>query len=717
MRSAWAPSSLMSVAPTETSFVPTTDRAVEECPRFRILVVGRSGKGEASLINAIFGTTFADVARGQAGAIINQEIISQDNKRLAIHYLNDCELGSMEKFGTLKKFIAERSQKSLAQRLHAIWLCITTPSSGGPKFALDERIFKLSQNKVPIIVVFTEFDDFVSKLAKEGMRAGKSSQELAETEFKERYGRFFETSTKNGLVPYTVVATSQPETLRRLVEITMRSIQVGNSGPLSILARFKKRLSRSSNHSSRSDEKLPSSAQIILAAAQRVDTAVKIAMSIKYATMTKLGPDDLTSYYQTIVPDEHFSNVDLQKCLCAIHKDLVTIWNIQDLDDLLGDIFRRRMTVLADDLNPENPKTATTMQSNMSIASATGSLVNGQTNGVHYRLLEHIRCLMRYVVDLTLILQAVFQVSFQNQLEMKVASDRVSEIIYEFVCSGKKDIIHKAITAFVGDQHPPASSDIVEKIESLIKENEMKESDLQFDRTRPPLSLLLAILRIELPAQNAVNRTTLDFMIQLLNSPNYHAIASELSAESDVELLLDFILCLLRNSSLVDCGVPEANQKARRLMDKLSRRDILPKSLFITDVKTDLAAIGMGGFGNVFKGEHEERFVALKVLYRASHNEDSLRRVFCREALAWRSLSHRFILPLLGIYEEKAWLFLVSPLMENKTLAEWRRNQRPDIVEIHRLIREVAEGIQYIHSEGIIHGDLHGVSILISHSQ
>ena len=33
---------------------------------------------------------------------------------------------------------------------------------------------------------------------------------------------------------------------------------------------------------------------------------------------------------------------------------------------------------------------------------------------------------------------------------------------------------------------------------------------------------------------------------------------------------------------------------------------------------------------------------------------------------------------------------------------------------IHQ-IREVAEGVQYIHSEGIVHGDLHGVSILISH--
>ena len=35
-------------------------------------------------------------------------------------------------------------------------------------------------------------------------------------------------------------------------------------------------------------------------------------------------------------------------------------------------------------------------------------------------------------------------------------------------------------------------------------------------------------------------------MTQLLNSPNYHTIASELSVASDVELLLDFILCVRR---------------------------------------------------------------------------------------------------------------------------------------------------------------------------
>lgn len=52
-------------------------------------------------------------------------------------------------------------------------------------------------------------------------------------------------------------------------------------------------------------------------------------------------------------------------------------------------------------------------------------------------------------------------------------------------------------------------------------------------------------------------------------------------------------------------------------MDKLSKKDVLPKTLFISDVKTSLSSIGVGGFGSVYKGEHHGRPVALKVLYKA----------------------------------------------------------------------------------------------------
>ena len=135
--------------------------------------------------------------------------------------------------------------------------------------------------------------------------------------------------------------------------------------------------------------------------------------------------------------------------------------------------------------------------------------------------------------------------------------------------------------------------------------------------------------------------------------------------------------------------------------------DLIPRSLFIADVRTaiDLGAMDMGGFGAIYKGECAGQLVALKFLNTVRHQEvsralssisyyqdtnslqSSLQKDFCKEALAWRSVSHRFILPLLGIYQEKSMLFLVSSFMTNGTLTQWRRDQRPDTVEIHRVVR------------------------------
>ena len=68
--------------------------------------------------------------------------------------------------------------------------------------------------------------------------------------------------------------------------------------------------------------------------------------------------------------------------------------------------------------------------------------------------------------------------------------------------------------------------------------------------------------------------------------------------------------------------------------------------------------------------------------------QDSIEKNLYKEALAWRSLSHRFILPLLGIYEEGPLLFLVSPFMTNGALREWRKQHAPVRVdEIQRLVR------------------------------
>ena len=88
---------------------------------------------------------------------------------------------------------------------------------------------------------------------------------------------------------------------------------------------------------------------------------------------------------------------------------------------------------------------------------------------------------MGYVVDLTLILQAIFQVSLQDLFEGKVAKNRIDQIIYEFHCSDKKKRIHDTIRSFVGTQHPFAKESVVEKIELLIKDNEVWSSNLRTD--------------------------------------------------------------------------------------------------------------------------------------------------------------------------------------------------------------------------------------------
>ncbi len=102
----------------------------------------------------------------------------------------------------------------------------------------------------------------------------------------------------------------------------------------------------------------------------------------------------------------------------------------------------------------------------------------------------------------------------------------------------------------------------------------------------------------------------------------------------------------------------------------------------------------------------------------------------------WRSLTHRFALPFLGIYELEdettPQFFLVSPYMRNGNLAQWRKKANPSVAEIEERVSflpyalfvdthdahlpwkilEVAQGVEYIHSEGAVHGDLRGVYIL-----
>ena len=53
----------------------------------------------------------------------------------------------------------------------------------------------------------------------------------------------------------------------------------------------------------------------------------------------------------------------------------------------------------------------------------------------------------------------------------------------------------------------------------------------------------------------------------------------------------------------------------------------------------------------------------------------------------WAMLKHEFVLSFLGIYKQQNEMFLVSPYMENGTLAQWRKNAQPSVNETWERVR------------------------------
>ena len=86
-----------------------------------------------------------------------------------------------------------------------------------------------------------------------------------------------------------------------------------------------------------------------------------------------------------------------------------------------------------------------------------------------------MRCAMGYVVDLTLILQAIFQFSLRDHFEGKV--DSIDEIVYAFYYSEKKKNIHDAIQQSIETRF--SKSNVVNEIASLIEKNEVRSLSWQ----------------------------------------------------------------------------------------------------------------------------------------------------------------------------------------------------------------------------------------------
>lgn len=127
--------------------------------------------------------------------------------------------------------------------------------------------------------------------------------------------------------------------------------------------------------------------------------------------------------------------------------------------------------------------------------------------------------------------------------------------------------------------------------------------------------------------------------------------------------------------------------------------------------------LGQGGMGMVLKAEHRvmKRVVALKVLSPALVKTSELRQRFQREVHAAARLSHRNIVTAFDADEAGGIHYLVMEFVAGRDLASLVKDRGPlPAAQALPLIRQVAEGLQYAHEQGIVHRDIKPANLLLA---
>ncbi|KAH9947595.1 hypothetical protein B0H21DRAFT_691601 [Amylocystis lapponica] len=161
------------------------DQIREDCPHFRILIMGRANAGKTTILRKVCNVNpdTKPIVYNKKGKKI---FLAYQLLMYLVHYVkrgdhniehqitykgsafifhDSCglEAGSKEELQKVQDFISEKSSHAqLKDQLHAIWYCISLDNDR-PITSADEEFWKKYTGKAPIIVIFTKFDALIIK--------------------------------------------------------------------------------------------------------------------------------------------------------------------------------------------------------------------------------------------------------------------------------------------------------------------------------------------------------------------------------------------------------------------------------------------------------------------------------------------------------------------------------------------------------------------------
>ncbi|KAF9644868.1 kinase-like protein [Thelephora ganbajun] len=150
----------------------------------------------------------------------------------------------------------------------------------------------------------------------------------------------------------------------------------------------------------------------------------------------------------------------------------------------------------------------------------------------------------------------------------------------------------------------------------------------------------------------------------------------------------------------------------RELRHICGARTILPTSYALSSSLLIISGqpVASGSSGDLYEGTLNGSKVCVKRVRVYSRDDPTKHtKTFYQEAVLWKRLEHKNIVPLLGITSTP--LQLISGWMPGGDLTGYIKRY-PDADRLS-LLSDVAEGLQFLHSHNIVHGSLKGSNILV----
>lgn len=145
-------------------FIDATARAKAEYGRFNLAVIGKSGVGKSSLVNAVFGRDWAQVGKGLP---VSRGIRYYSDDSLGIWDIEGFELGSqLTPIELMREHLAVIANRPTHEHVSVIWYCVAA-GSDRLEVAEIEAINTLAASGIPVLLVVTKVDWDVNPFTRE----------------------------------------------------------------------------------------------------------------------------------------------------------------------------------------------------------------------------------------------------------------------------------------------------------------------------------------------------------------------------------------------------------------------------------------------------------------------------------------------------------------------------------------------------------------------